>query len=667
MGPWHSCQCKNLFSHSFSSRFVPLCLVSLSVIVSFFFSHPQPYQVLNPQSCSQLRWLSVSLTGMFPTFHFRQISMTIWTPTPAPGLFPRNLRQVRDRKQYQATTQLLVKQTIHKPSLQTSPRSRPRDYTTQDTRALPPPKFRMKSKPPTFHLGGLDALVSTTICFENNNQDSHVRSSCVKDPSGFSNKVYHHQLSSIILPEPHKPPKPKNRWNQTKPKKLSRKSSTTSASPAKIFCEIHDSQFADQHIDRIGDSPGTGGLLMYLACWHCPFPLNHPWWSTTFPHFRLPPRFRPFQEEEKFGIFKNKNGYTHQSPPLDLIKAWPSNTGLPSEAKQSVIFSNQRLVFYLKDLKQRQYHWLSLQPGKIESFPPTPTQPRSSHLDASSLPPWLHSDSVTFSGQKPLSISLQGHILRGISWRTKTSVSGQPWGVCCLGISTRPFQWTLDFQVLANSGTRHCTEPSLLGYHGSQIFLLPSWTDSIPFSTPCSYHHGLALIRYFSQCFWLKPPILTPHQAFLLVNTQYEIHHTGRCKDSSISISNNVPNKDITNNQSNFILVTMFGQVFSSNVTFSSRLVLGGDHLLRRHEVLNNLFQSLLSLHHRLPKKTYSAFRWLLAQSTRPSNIRLTSKQNRPQMGPRNQRMTTHPLHQILTQFLPLTKTFTYLKWTLPS
>ena len=47
-------------------------------------------------------------------------------------------------------------------------------------------------------------------------------------------------------------------------------------------------------------------------------------------------------------------------------------------------------------------------------------------------------------------------------------------------------------------------------------FLLPSWTDSIPFSTPCSYHHGLALIRYFSQCFWLKPPILTPDQALCL-------------------------------------------------------------------------------------------------------------------------------------------------------
>ena len=122
--------------------------------------------------------------------------------------------------------------TIHKPSLQTSPRSRPRDYTTQDTRALPPPKFRMKSKPPTFHLGGLDAPVLQP--FASRTTTKIVTS----DPPGsfrLQQKVYHHQLSSIILPEPHKPPKPKNRWNQTKPKKLSRKSSTTSASPANFF------------------------------------------------------------------------------------------------------------------------------------------------------------------------------------------------------------------------------------------------------------------------------------------------------------------------------------------------------------------------------------------------------------------------------------------------
>ncbi len=27
-------------------------------------------------------------------------------------------------------------------------------------------------------------------------------------------------------------------------------------------------------------------------------------------------------------------------------------------------------------------------------------------------------------------------------------------------------------------------------------FFLPSWTDSIEFSSPCSYHHSLALVRY---------------------------------------------------------------------------------------------------------------------------------------------------------------------------
>ena len=48
-------------------------------------------------------------------------------------------------------------QTVtNKPLQQTSPRSRPRDYSPYDRQALPPPKFRMKSKPPRFHLGGLD-------------------------------------------------------------------------------------------------------------------------------------------------------------------------------------------------------------------------------------------------------------------------------------------------------------------------------------------------------------------------------------------------------------------------------------------------------------------------------------------------------------------------------
>ena len=49
---------------------------------------------------------------------------------------------------------------------------------------------------------------------------------------------------------------------------------------SKLFCEIDTSEFMDQHIDRIADSGGTGGLLAYIqiwnhwACW-CQCQLKH--------------------------------------------------------------------------------------------------------------------------------------------------------------------------------------------------------------------------------------------------------------------------------------------------------------------------------------------------------------------------------------------------------
>ena len=51
------------------------------------------------------------------------------------------------------------------------------------------------------------------------------------------------------------------------------------------------------------------------------------------------------------------------------------------------------------------------------------------------------------------------------------------------------------------------------GPQWSPDFLFPSRTDAIPFSSPCSYHHALALIRFYTQCSWLTPPLLTPEQA----------------------------------------------------------------------------------------------------------------------------------------------------------
>ena len=117
---------------------------------------------------------------------------------------------------------------------------------------------------------------------------------------------------------------------------------------------------------------------------------------------------------------------------------------------------------------------------------------------------------------KPDSLSVQGFILRGISWRTKTSVSGQPWGVCCLGISTRPSgcHWVSRFLEAIEIGITRSR--AHWGADWSPDFLLPSWTDSVPFSTPCSYHHALALIRFYSQCNWLPASLYAPYEIDLV-------------------------------------------------------------------------------------------------------------------------------------------------------
>ena len=36
----------------------------------------------------------------------------------------------------------------------------------------------------------------------------------------------------------------------------------------KLFCEIRNSEFLDQHIDRVADSLGTGGFLAYIGIWN---------------------------------------------------------------------------------------------------------------------------------------------------------------------------------------------------------------------------------------------------------------------------------------------------------------------------------------------------------------------------------------------------------------
>ena len=215
-----------------------------------------------------------------------------------------------------STISVACQTSIEKPSLQASPRSRPRDYTTQDVRALPPPKFT------------LEALMLQ--CYIHLPHQQQPKGLCQILLYSGSFKLqpnsYHHQPSSIIVLEPHRQPKPRNPWNQTRPKLDRLKEIFYDIGfSSKLFCEIHDSQFADQHIDRIGESLGTGGLLMYLqgwnhwACWchlHSTIPAEAPL-SLILDYLHASDLFKN-QEEDDFGAIPNKNVYTYQSSRLEF-------------------------------------------------------------------------------------------------------------------------------------------------------------------------------------------------------------------------------------------------------------------------------------------------------------------------------------------------------------
>ena len=166
---------------------------------------------------------------------------------------------------------------------------------------------------------------------------------------------------------------------------------------------------------------------------------------------------------------------------------------------------------------------------------------------------------------KPESLSLQGRILSGISGRTKTSVSGQPWGVCCLGFTTRPStaHWVFRFLEALQLGIDKSREN--WGANWTRDFLLPSWTDSIPFS-PCSYHHALALIRFYSQFCWLSA-LLSPEQAANLSTHSMKSTLYLKLQDNSTLTWGSVPNKVTTKSPSNSTQETTFGRAFFSNET----------------------------------------------------------------------------------------------------
>ena len=244
-----------------------------------------------------------------------------------------------------------------------------------------------------------------------------------------------------ILPEPHRLQKPKNPWNPTKPRTVSKRSSMTSASQANFSVKFMTHSLLtstlialakawEQEVFSCTYKFGITGHVGATSTQPYPLKLLCLLFWITFT-LRTSSRRRKIwnhPEQECLHTSKLSDGFHLNST---------FRSSHISRAKLSLIFSNQRLVSPLRDPK-----------------PPIPLAVLAAWenriIDRDAKPAEIVTlgcfliatmASLRFRDllrTKPSSISLQGHILRGISWRTKTSVSGQPWGVCCLGISTRP-------------------------------------------------------------------------------------------------------------------------------------------------------------------------------------------------------------------------------------
>ena len=295
--------------------------------------------------------------------------------------------------------------------------------------ALPPPSFEPKSKLPRLHYGGLH-----TVCAPNPAQAATFLRPIAKSlpsPATFRKAVT--SLQSTI---------DEDESDAERARSFLPDIFYEIGFSSKLYCEIHNSAFIDQRINRIADSLGTGGLLMYVQVW------NH--WACWCQCHSYPPAEAPLSLVL---------GYLHA---LDHLKR--KKDSKPSRTRMMTHIKALRWVALKLDLPVL----TALQCQTVSDFLKSQTRIPFERSEATPIPlavlaAWeqriLSDDSplpeiitlgcfliATMASlrfrdllqTKPETFSIQGHILRGISWRTKTSVSGQPWGVFCLGVTTRP-------------------------------------------------------------------------------------------------------------------------------------------------------------------------------------------------------------------------------------
>eukprot|EP00435_Cladocopium_sp_Y103_P013401 s3009_g3.t1 len=103
----------------------------------------------------------------------------------------------------------------------------------------------------------------------------------------------------------------------------------------------------------------------------------------------------------------------------------------------------------------------------------------------------------------PGSLQWDGTTLRGLAWRTKTSVAGTPFGLLARGfLSKGSYNWLFKYLMHLDG---------LLAEHGSPgvDFVIPSFsTDGLRLPIqPMSYAEGLYFLRYYLQLPWKKSPL----------------------------------------------------------------------------------------------------------------------------------------------------------------
>ena len=397
------------------------------------------------------------------------------------------------------------------------PRSIIRPFDAISTQAaLPPPTFLPKSKLPRLHYGGLTS--PDLHCFGSSLIPKD-KTTADKDPILLA-------PTAKSLPSPttfRKTPTALQSSTQKDEIEATRARSWLLdifyeiGFASKLFSEIHTSAFVEQRINRIADSLGTGGLLMYLqvwnhwACWcqcHCFSPAEAPL-SLVLDYLHASDHLKRKKDSKpsRTRMMTHIKALRWIALKLDL----PVLTALQSQTVADFLKCQIRIPFERSEASPIPLAVLAAWEQRIISN-------QSSLPEIITLGCFLIATMASLRFRdllrtKPESLSVQGHLLRGVSWRTKTSVSGQPWGVCCLGITTRPSEkhWVFPFLEAIQIGLTKSRE--CWGENWNPDFLFPSWTDSIPFSSPCSYHHALALIRFYTQCNWIQPPLLSAEEA----------------------------------------------------------------------------------------------------------------------------------------------------------